>query len=225
MRNKKITRPFLFILSLLSTMVLQNARAQDTVRMDQLTGTEKMYDLQFTPVKRDSILSGLNTNLHLYQYMHQQDLPNALPMSLSFDPVLPGMHFERQQKPLEWNIPAGIGLPADKGALAFYSIPQLASLIKNKKISSVELTRFFIARLKKFGPILHCVIELTEDSALAQARRADADLASGIYKSPLQGIPYGIKDLFSVKGSHTTWGSPPYKDQMIPATSFVAQQL
>ncbi len=193
--------------------------------MDQLTGAEKMYDLRFTPVKRDSILSGLSSNLHLYQYMHQQDLPNALPMSLSFDPVLPGMHFEKQQKPLEWNIPAGVSLPADKEALAFYSIPQLASLLKNKKISSVELTKFFIARLKKYGSILHCVIELTEDSAMAQARRADADLAAGIYKSPLQGIPYGIKDLFSVKGSHTTWGSPPYRDQSFPMTSFVALQL
>ncbi len=225
MSKKDHFRIFTFVLFLPFTLALQSAWAQDTVRMDELTGAERMYDLQFTPVKRDSILSGLNSNLHLYQYMHRQDLPNALPMSLSFDPVLPGMHFERQQKPLEWNIPAGVGLPADREALAFYSIPQLASLIKNKKISSVELTRLFIARLKKYGPILHCVIELTEDSAMAQARRADADLAGGVYKSPLQGIPYGIKDLFSVKGSHTTWGSPPYKDQSFASTCFVALQL
>ncbi len=186
-----------------------SARAQDTISMDQVIGAEKMIDLQFTTVKRDSLISGLDSNLHFYQYMHRQDLPNALPMSLSFDPVLPGMHFDRQQKPLEWNIPAGVELPADRAALAWYSIPQLASLLKNKKITSVELTRYFLARLKKYGPVLHCVIELLEDSALAQARRADADLAAGIYKSPLQGIPYGIKDLFSAKGSHTTWVQSP----------------
>jgi hypothetical protein len=217
-------------ITLLATVLLflsavPPAEAQDSIGMDQLIGAEKMVDLQFTPAKRDSIISGLVSNLHLYQYMHRQDLPNAVPMSLSFDPTLPGMHFERRQRPLEWNIPSDVELPADQAGLAFYSIPQLASLIKNKKITSLELTRYFIARLKKYGPILHCVIELTEDSALTQARRADTDLAAGIYKSPLQGIPYGIKDLFSVKGSHTTWGSPPYKDQSFPVTSFVATEL
>jgi Asp-tRNA(Asn)/Glu-tRNA(Gln) amidotransferase A subunit family amidase len=209
-------------LFLLASPFLQ---AQDSARMDQLIGTEKMFDLQFTPVKRDSILSGLDSNLHFYQWLHRLELPNALPLSLSFDPTLPGMHFDHYQKPLQWNIPANVQLPADMDALAFYSIPQLASLLQHKKISSVELTRFFIARLKKYGAVLHCVIELTEDSAVAQARRADADLSKGITKSPLQGIPYGIKDLFSVKGSHTTWGSPPYKDQAFASTCFVAQQL
>ncbi|HEY6901519.1 MAG TPA: amidase, partial [Puia sp.] len=96
---------------------------------------------------------------------------------------------------------------------------------KRKKISSVELTTFFLERLKKYGPVLHCVIELTEDSALAQARRADASFAKGIIKSPLQGIPYGIKDLFAVKGTHTTWGTPPYKDQVIEQNAYVAERL
>jgi len=199
--------------------------AQDPVRPDQLTAAEKMIDLQFTPVKRDSMLSGLTNNLSFYQYLHKQDLPNDLPLSLSFSPVLPGMHFKEQQKPLQWAIPPGVVLPVDRNDLAYYSIPQLASLLKSKKISSVDLTKFFIERLKKYGPVLHCVIELTEDSALQQAHRADADLAKGIYRSPLQGIPYGIKDLFAVKGSHTTWGSPPYKDQSFPESSFVAKQL
>lgn len=216
---------FLLFSIILVVSISPVVRAQDSPGRDQLIGAEKMYDLQFTPVKRDSILSGLDSNLHFYRYLHQQDLPNALPMSLSFDPVLPGMHFGRQQLPLSWNIPANVELPADRDKLAFYSIPQLASLLKNKKISSVELAHFFLDRLKKYGLILHCVIELTEDSALAQARRADADLAKGIYKSPLQGIPYGIKDLFAVKGSHTTWGSPPYRYQTFSSTCFVAQQL
>jgi Asp-tRNA(Asn)/Glu-tRNA(Gln) amidotransferase A subunit family amidase len=223
--------PLLFLCLILLTISGLRAQdssrdgARDSSRLGQLVGAEKLFDLQFSAVKRDSILSGLETNLHLYQYLHQTDLPNDLPMSLAFDPVLPNMHFARQQKPLPWNLPLGVNVPTDQNELAFYSIPQLASLLKNKKISSVELTRFFIGRLKKYGPVLHCVIELLEDSALAQAHRADADLAKGIYKSPLQGIPYGIKDLFAVKGSHTTWGTPPYKDQVIASTCFVAQQL
>jgi Asp-tRNA(Asn)/Glu-tRNA(Gln) amidotransferase A subunit family amidase len=213
------------LLSSLSLLVIHHCIAQDTIGLDQLKGAEKMYDLQFSSPKRDSILSGLTDRLHLYQYLHQQDLPNDLPLSLSFDPLLPGMHADTRQAPIHWDIPPTTTLPANKEELAFYSIPQLASLLRSKKISSVELTALYIRRLKRYGPILHCVIEVMEDSAMAQARRADADLARGNYKSPLQGIPYGIKDLFAVKGTHTTWGTPPYKDQVIDQTCFVARQL
>ena len=148
-----------------------------------------------------------------------------MPLPLWFDPILPGKHFNHKQYPIKWNIPDNVSLPANKNELAFYSISQLASLIKNKKISSVDLTKFFIERLKKYGSTLHCVIELTEDIALKQAAIADANLAKGIYKSPLQGIPYGIKDLFAAKGTHTTWGSPPYKNQIINENCFVVEQL
>src|SRR6185437_2524746 len=86
-------------------------------------------------------------------------------------------------------------------------------------------TTFFLDRLKRYGPVLHCVIQLLEDSALAQAKRADADLAKGVYRGPLQGIPYGIKDLFAVKGTYTTWGSPPYKGQTIEQDCYVAKRL
>ena len=116
-------------------------------------------------------------------------------------------------------------LPANRNELAFYSIPQLASLIKNKKISSVELTKFFIDRLKKWGDTLECVITLTEDLAMQQAKQADDELKKGIYHGPLHGIPYGLKDLFAVKGYKTTWGSTPYKDQVMDVDSYVYQQL
>jgi Asp-tRNA(Asn)/Glu-tRNA(Gln) amidotransferase A subunit family amidase len=199
--------------------------AQDSVSIQQEMGAEKMYGLQFSNAKRDSMLDGLSSNIKTYQFFHDQNLPNNIPLSISFDPVLPGMHFNKKQQPIVWDIPLNVDLPKNKNELAFYSLPQLASLIKYKKISSVELTKFFIQRLKKYGDTLHCVIELTEDIALQQAKKADDDLAKGIYKSPLQGIPYGIKDLFAVKGTHTTWGTPPYKNQVIDQTAFVAQQL
>ncbi len=72
---------------------------------------------------------------------------------------------------------------------------------------------------------MHCVIEITEDIAMKQARKADADLAKGIYKSPLQGIPYGIKDLFAASGTRTTWGTPQYSEQVTDHNSYVAQRL
>jgi Asp-tRNA(Asn)/Glu-tRNA(Gln) amidotransferase A subunit family amidase len=199
--------------------------AQDSVSLSQLISAEKMFDLDFTQAKRDSILSGAADNLSLYHYLHQNSLSNDIPLPLWFDPVLPGKHFNKQQFPIKWNIPDNVNLPQNKNELAFYSISQLASLIKNKKITSVELVKFYIERLKKYSSTLHCVIELTEDIAMKRAAKADADLAKGIYKSPLQGIPYGLKDLFAAKGTHTTWGTPPYKDQIINENCFVEKQL
>jgi len=221
--------PTLLVLLLLGHTLFaqpQNAPSvPDSVRLTQLIGAEQLFDLSFTPAKRDSILSGLEDHLRIYRYLHEHYLRNDIPMSLGFDPLIPGTPYERQQRSITWNIPSATVLPADPNELAFYSIPELASLLKRKKISSVQLTQLFLQRLKRFGPVLHCVIELTEDSALAQARRADANFEKGIIKSPLQGIPYGIKDLFAVKGSHTTWGTPPYKDQVIDRNSYVAQRL
>jgi Asp-tRNA(Asn)/Glu-tRNA(Gln) amidotransferase A subunit family amidase len=199
--------------------------AQDSVSVSQIEIGEKMAGLHFTPVKRDSMASVLSDRIKTYNYLHAQNFTNDMPLPLWFNPVLPGMVIPHNQLPVQFNIPGQVQLPVDRSQLAFYSIPQLASLIKNKKISSEQLTRFYIERLKKYGPGLHCVIELTEDLAIRQAKKADAEIAAGKYRGPLHGIPYGIKDLFAVEGTHTTWGTPPYKNQLIHQTAFVAKQL
>jgi Asp-tRNA(Asn)/Glu-tRNA(Gln) amidotransferase A subunit family amidase len=198
--------------------------AQD-VSVSDIIHTEKMYDLHFTDAKRDSMVNQLNANLKLYQYLHGFNLPNSVPLPNWFDPVLPNMTFNTRQQPITWNIPEHAEMPADTNQLAFYTISQLSSLLRHHRITSVQLTRFFINRLKKYGDTLHCVISLTEDIAMDQAKRADAAFAKGIYKSPLQGIPYGLKDLFAVKGTRTTYGTPPFKDQLIDEDAFVYQQL
>ncbi|MFN7140187.1 MAG: amidase, partial [Limisphaerales bacterium] len=109
--------------------------------------------------------------------------------------------------------------------VAFWSIPQLAYLIKSRQVTSEELTAMYVARLKEWGPKLECVITLTEELALEQARRADHEIAAGRYKGLLHGIPYGAKDLLSTKGIKTTWGSVPYKDQMFDEDATVIQKL
>ena len=213
------------LLAPICVFIVLNATAQEPVTKSQVASAEKMFSLSFSEAKRDSMLSVLANNIKTYNYIHDANLNNNVPFPLWYNPVLPSMKVNKHQLPVQFFIPEGISLPKDKNQLAFYSIPQLASLIKSKKISSVELTKFFIDRIKKYTPILHCAIEITEEIALKQARKADANLAKGIYKSPLQGIPYGIKDLFAVAGTHTTWGTPPYKNQVIDQTAFVAQKL
>jgi Asp-tRNA(Asn)/Glu-tRNA(Gln) amidotransferase A subunit family amidase len=213
------------IVGCFSFLVLtSNVRAQE-VSASTIISTEKMFDLHFTDAKRDSMLNQLNANLHLYRYLHGFNLLNSVPLPNWFDPVLPGMTFDTKQQPVNWNLPGAVVMPADTNQLAFYSLAQLSSLLRHHKITSVQLSRFFINRLKKYGDTLHCVISLTEAIAMEQARRADEAFAKGIYKSPLQGIPYGLKDLFAVKGTRTTYGTPPFKDQVIDEDAFVYQQL
>lgn len=199
--------------------------AQDTITTKDLQSAASLLDLRFTQKEIDTMYAGVKDNLVGYRLMHKQSLANNVPMSLWQSPVLPGMKFSEKQEPIKWNIPANTVLPANKNDLAFYNIMQLASLIKNKKISSVALTVFFIERIKKYGDTLQCVISITEEIAMQQAKQADAEIARGKYRGPLHGIPYGLKDLFAVKGTKTTWGAAPYKNQVVEEDAFVYTQL
>nr|MDQ6902580.1 amidase [Bacteroidota bacterium] len=201
-----------------------SARAQE-VSVTEIADAENLIGLHFNAAQRDSMVNQLNTNLQIYKYLHSFNLANSVPLPQWFDPVLPQMKFNTTQQPINFNIPTNVALPVDKNQLAFYSIAQLSSLLRQHKITSVLLTTFFINRLKKYGDTLHCVISLTENIAMKQARQADEDFAKGIYKSPLQGIPYGLKDLFAVKDTKTTYGTPPFKNQVLDEDAFVYQQL
>ena len=215
----------LVILLIFAFALRNQLYAQRVITKDDISASENMNGLHYNDAKRDSILDGLSKNLKTYTYYHSLNLKNDAPLPLSFNITLEDMTIPVKQLPVHFTIPAAVKLPENLDQLAFYSIPQLASLIKTKKITSERLTRFFLDRLRKYGPVLHCVIELTDSIAIRQAKQADAELARGIYRGPLHGIPYGIKDLFAVKGTHTTWGTPPYKDQVIDETAFVAQKL
>ena len=214
----------IFANDIFSQDTLSRKDADTLTRKDFVTG-QKFLDLTFTEAEIDSMYFSVRNNVREIKKMHGYSLNNAVPMTLAHSPVLPGMKFNKVQKPVQWNLPAGINVPKNKNELAFYSIFQLASLIKNKKITSVELTRFFIDRLKKFGDSLQCVISLTEDIAMQQAAQADKEIAAGKYRGPLHGIPYGLKDLFAVKGTKTTWGAAPYKDQTIDEDAYVYTKL
>ena len=204
------------------------SRAQnkiDTIDVNAITEAAKLMGLQFTAAEKDSMLDGLKENRQHYEKMRKLPIPNNLAYPFAFDPRPQGFVIPTKQSPINWQIPANVSLPPNKNELAFYSVLQLASLVKNKKISSVALTQFFLDRLKKWGDTLECVITLTEELAMQQARQADDEIKKGQYRGPLHGIPYGLKDLFAVKGYKTTWGSVPHKEQTIDEDAFVYLQL
>jgi Asp-tRNA(Asn)/Glu-tRNA(Gln) amidotransferase A subunit family amidase len=185
----------------------------------------KWYDLDYTSAEADSMLNNLVFWKRIYVRMHQRLPKNDLAYPFAFNPAPVGFKIPMNQQKISWTIPNNVSLPSNRNDLAFYSILQLASLVKNKKISSVELTQFFISRLKKWGDTLESVITLTEDLAMQQARLADEELRKGTYRGPLHGIPYGLKDLFAVKNYKTTWGSTPYMDQVVDEDAFVYTKL
>ena len=201
------------------------SNAQDTIAKQDIVSASKLFDLQFTNKEVDTMYAGIKDNLSVYKNMHKINVNNAVPMSLWQNPMVPGLQISTKQQNIKWKFNKKVQLPENKAELAFYSIADLSILIKNKKISSVELTRFFIERIKKYGDSLQCLISLTESIALEQAKNADAEIAAGKYRGPLHGIPYGLKDLFAVKGTKTTWGATPYKDQIVDEDAYVYNRL
>ena len=200
-----------------------------SVNKEQIAAAEKLLDIEMTDAERDSMLAEVSDNLLSIKAIHGQHLDNWVAPALVFDPMptdyKPARFFQKVIKANDWDIPKMVEMPKNKADLAFFTIKQLASLIKSKKITSVDLTKFFIERLKKYSDTLHCVISIQEDIALAQAKRADEALAKGQYMGILHGIPYGIKDLLAVKGTKTTWGAEPYKNQTIDQTATVVSKL
>lgn len=214
----------LFLLFAAATFI-SAAQQTDTISRTDILTAGKLFSINFTAAEIDSMYFTILQRNIQYKRRYPLKLENSVPMSLWQSPVLPGMQFETVQKPVKWELPKNVSMPSNKNDLAFYSVLQLAALIKSKKITSVELTQFFIDRIKKWGDTLQCVISITEDIAMQQAHAADAEIAAGNYRGPLHGIPYGLKDLFAVKGTKTTWGASVYKDQVIDEDAYVYTKL
>ncbi len=116
-------------------------------------------------------------------------------------------------------------VPGDPDDIAFLPVHRLAALIRGGHVSSVELTEIYLERTKRFDESLMFAVTILEDRAMEEARQADIDLANGVYHGPLHGIPYGVKDLFTVQGTRTTWGSADYVDQVVDQDADVVLRL
>ena len=187
---------------------------------------EKLIGIELTDAQENMALRNVNGNLDNYEAVRKIDVPLDTEPAVVFHPALPGFHIKRAPAKIKFrfgkNNSAQFTSVED---LAFATVPQLAELIRAKKVSSVELTKMYLSRLKRYGPKLLCVVTLTEDLAMKQAQAADDDLKRGKYRGPLHGIPWGAKDLFATKGIKTTWGAEPYRDQMIDYDATVVQRL
>ncbi|UCE66783.1 MAG: amidase [Candidatus Zixiibacteriota bacterium] len=219
---------FMTLFSIVSmTFTIPCFAQEDTliIKTPQVEQAEKIIGLEFTPSERDSMLDDLNYNLGFYEDLREVPVDNSVSPAFIFNPLSSGVKPETRQNSIVYSPVGEIERPKNIEDLAFYSVRELAELIKTRKATSTELTALCLDRLKKYDPQLHCVITLTEELALKQAARADSEIAAGNYRGPLHGIPYGAKDLLALKGYKTTWGAMPYKDQMLDCDATVIKKL
>ncbi len=194
----------------------------------------KIMGLSYTGSELDTLLarrgrfgndfSGRGDRRNAYAALRSVPLSNADRPALFFRPLPPAEPIADRAPELA-PVPTGVKRPAKLEDVAFWPIPKLAALLRSGQVTSVELTRMYLARLRRYDPELHAVVTLTDSLALAQARRADSDFAAGKVKSLVQGIPFGVKDLYAVPGYPTTWGARPYEHQVIDETATPVRKL
>jgi len=196
------------------------------ITVETIASAEEVAGLHFDAAERELMLDGLKQQEERIEALHKVSLPNSVSPAIVFDPLPPGkkIHVEPRRHMVRSKV-ASRRVTGDAESLAFLPVTELSELVRRKRVTSLELTQMYLARLKKYDPVLHCVITLTEDRALQQARDADAEIRRGKYRGPLHGIPWGAKDLLAVRGYKTTWGAGPYKDQVIDADATVVQRL
>lgn len=186
-------------------------------------------DVPIPAEDRQMMLRDLQNATKGYNEIYALHMPNSVQPAMIFDPLTStNVHLDEARRPLRMSAAPAIGMrgvPKNLATISFSTVRELAELVRTRKVSSLALTQMYLARLKRYDPLLHFVITLTEDRALAQAKEADRDIAAGKYRGPLHGIPWGAKDLLAVKGYPTTWGAAPYKDQVIDADATVVKRL
>ena len=186
---------------------------------------QKLFGLDFQDDVIDTMKSYLERNAVGYDSLRAYKIPNHIFPALTLDIHPKGFVMPDGPDTMIISQHSDIIRPKEAHEIAFLSITELAALIRKGQLSSVDLTKLYLDRLERYNPTLQCAITITKDLAIAQAKKADQEIASGRYRGLLHGIPYGVKDLISVKNYKTTWGAMPYKDQFIDHDATIIKKL
>jgi Asp-tRNA(Asn)/Glu-tRNA(Gln) amidotransferase A subunit family amidase len=190
---------------------------------------EKLAQVSLTDAERDMAVASWSKSLA--PLLERRVGPRKVPLEAEqvpasrWDPVLtPADAGPRQDRFVRGSADPG-PLPSSDDAIAFAPVTRLSRWIEQRKLSTERLTRLYLDRLRRFDPRLRCVITLTEEPALRQAKQADAEIARGKYRGPLHGIPFGVKDLLDTAGIRTTYGAEPFRDRVPARDSTVVRRL
>ena len=205
------------------------ARMQDagtqTITMAMITEALKLSGIELSEDERKAMVDSANQNLKRYQELRAIHIPNDVSPPFHFSPVVPGMTVSKKALPFVLSAAPAVQRPARLEDAAFWPIRNLAELIRTRQVTSLELTEMYLTRLHRYNGVLNNVVTFLDDYGRAEAKRADAEIAAGTYKGPLHGIPWGAKDIISVKGFKTTWGSPAFKEQSFDYDASVIEML
>ena len=213
--------------TLLPGALVAVAQDADVVTVEMIEAAQRLAGLRFTPDELQRLaerLNGPGGRRRDFETLRAANLGNAQPPAVVFNPVPPGMTLPAARGPNRRE-PVDVAMPTSDEALAFLPVTHLARLVETRQVKPSELAALYLARLKQHDPTLRCVVSYTEDLARRQARRADEEIAAGTYRGPLHGIPWGAKDLLAVRGTRTTWGASPYREQTIDADATVCRRL
>lgn len=195
------------------------------VTPEMIQQAEWIAGLKLSEADRKRVAQDVRRSLSQFEAMRAIPLDNSVAPTLVFNPAPAYISDKRPTgtvTPIEQAAPKK---PDSYEGLAFLPVTELAALLRARQVSSLELTKLYLERLKQFNPALLCVVNFTEDVALKQAEQADRELAAGRYRGPLHGVPWGAKDLIAYPGYPTTWGAPQYKETVIDTKATVARKL
>lgn len=208
----------------ITTSLAQEGTGEEGITVDDIAAAEKIAGVRLTEAEREEIVEGLNRDVRNFERVREKGIDNGVPPALVFDPRPPGATFSTEEKAIDFS-EVEVAESRIVEHLPFLTLLELGALIREGQITSMELTELYLGRLRELDPELLCVVNLTEELALRQAERADEEIAAGKYRGPLHGIPWGAKDLFSVRGYPTTWGAAPFRERVIDQDATVVQRL
>jgi Asp-tRNA(Asn)/Glu-tRNA(Gln) amidotransferase A subunit family amidase len=200
-------------------------QASQELTVSTLKSAVAIAGLEFTEEEEQEILKSVNRDLSRYDEIRNVHVEASIAPPMYFSPLVPALRLDRQRKPSRVSEPPALRRPSELEDVAFWPMWHLAHLIRTRQVKSVELTAMYLERLKKYNAKLNCVVTLTEDLAMQQARRADSEIAAGNYRGPLHGVPWGCKDIISVPGYPTTFGSDAFRNQILDTEATVVRLL
>jgi Asp-tRNA(Asn)/Glu-tRNA(Gln) amidotransferase A subunit family amidase len=205
------------------------ARMQDAgaakITAEMVADAMKLSGLEFTEAELKEMVTSANRSLAGYEEMRAIHIPNDVSPPFHFSAIVPGIDVNRKKLPFTLSAAPAVKRPPNLEDAAFWPVRHLAELVRTRQVTSLELTEMYLARLHRYNDKLNNVVTFLDEYGRAEATRADAEIAAGKYKGPLHGIPWGAKDIISVKGFKTTWGSPAFKEQMFDYDASVIEML
>ena len=205
------------------------ARMQDAgtqhVTLNMVTAALELAGLDLSEAERTALVEGANRNLEDFRQIREVSIPAEVSLPLYFSPVVPGVPIDRAERPFRLSTVPTLQRPANLEDTAFWPVRHLAELVRTRQVSSRELTEMYLARARRYNPLLNNVVTFMDEDGLADAKRADAEIEAGRYRGALHGIPWGAKDIISAKGHPTTWGAAQFRDQVFDHDASVVELL